>query len=68
MPLPDIPANDQRAGRRPFRDRWYMAPFHEAMRRRNKRRRDLDDGGVPVEPINPRNLEGGAAAALEFDD
>lgn len=44
-----------------------MAPFHEALRRRRKRGRDLDDGGVPVEPNNPRNLEGGAAAALEFD-
>jgi len=45
-----------------------MAPFREAMRRRGKRGRDLDDGGVPVEPNKPRNLEGGAAAALEFDE
>jgi hypothetical protein len=37
-------------------------------RLRRKRDRDLDDGGVPVEPDKPRNLEGGAAAALEFDD
>jgi hypothetical protein len=35
---------------------------------RRKRNRDLDDGGVPVEPNKPRNLEGGAAAALDFDD
>jgi len=35
---------------------------------RRKRGRDLDDGGVPVEPNKPLNLEGGAAAALEFDD
>ena len=68
MPLPDIPSNDRRAGRRPFRDRWFMAPFREAMRRRRKRSRDLDDGGVPVEPNKPRNLEGGAAAALVFDE
>ena len=31
-------------------------------------KRDLDDGGVPVEPNKPRDLSGGAAAALEFDD
>ena len=42
----------------------------EERRRRRKpsRRRDLDDGGVPVEPNKPKNLSGGAAAALEFDD
>ena len=33
-----------------------------------KRGRDLDGGGVPVEPNKPPSLEGGAAAALEFDD
>jgi hypothetical protein len=36
--------------------------------RRWRRNRDLDDGGVPVEPDRPRDLSGGAAAALEFDD
>jgi hypothetical protein len=36
--------------------------------RRRKRGKDLDDGGVPVEPNRPRNLSGGAAAALEFED
>ena len=35
---------------------------------RRKRDRDLDEGGVPVDPNKPRTLEGGAAAALEFDD
>jgi hypothetical protein len=35
---------------------------------RPRRGRDLDDGGVPVEPDRPRDLSGGAAAALEFDD
>ena len=39
-----------------------------------KRRRGKDkgkgEGGefLPVEPDRPRNLEGGAAAALEYDD
>jgi hypothetical protein len=33
-----------------------------------KSSRNLDDGGVPVEPNRRRNLSGGAAAALEFDD
>ena len=37
-------------------------------RRRGRRRKDLDDGGVPVEPNKPRTLSGGAAAALEFDE
>ena len=35
---------------------------------RRRRRKDLDDGGVLVEPNKPKNLSGGAAAALEFDD
>lgn len=37
-------------------------------RRRRGRRKDLDDGGVLVEPNKPKNLSGGAAAALEFED
>ena len=44
------------------------AEVHERRRRRRRRRKDLDDGGVPVEPNKPLNLSGGAAAALEFDD
>jgi hypothetical protein len=36
--------------------------------RRPRGKRDLDDGGVPVEPNRPRDLSGGAAAAVEFDD
>ena len=36
--------------------------------RKWRRPRDKDEGGVPVEPDNPRNLSGGAAAELEFDD
>ncbi|MGI8610713.1 MAG: hypothetical protein ACR2KH_00320 [Sphingomicrobium sp.] len=47
-----------------------MLAWSEAQetRRRRRRRKDLDDGGVPVEPNKPKNLSGGAAAALEFDD
>ena len=37
-------------------------------KRRRRRDRDKDEGGVPVEPNKPKNLSGGAAAALEFDE
>ena len=37
-------------------------------RRRSKRDRDDEEGGVPVEPNRPNTLSGGAAAELEFDD
>ncbi len=30
--------------------------------------KDKDSGGLPVEPDRPRNLSGGAAEALEYDD
>ena len=50
----------------------HMLAWREAQEKRRGRRRkrgkDLDDGGVPVEPNRPRNLSGGAAAALEFED
>ena len=39
--------------------------------RKNRRRKPKDKGGseaVPVEPNNPKLNEGGAAAALEFDE
>ena len=54
----------------PFRDALQLAEWAEAQerRRRRRRRKDLDDGGVPVEPNKPRNLSGGAAAPLEFED
>ena len=35
---------------------------------KRRRRPDVEDGGVPVSPDRPRNLTGGAAAALDFDD
>jgi hypothetical protein len=37
-------------------------------RRRRKRDKDDEGGGVPVEPNRPNTLSGGAAAELEFDD
>ena len=54
----------------PFRDPLQMAKWAQAQerRRRPRRRKDLDEGGVPVEPDKPKNLSGGAAAALEFED
>lgn len=41
--------------------------FLRTITRRGKGK-DLDLGGVPVEPDRPGTLSGGAAAALEFDD
>ena len=54
----------------PFRDALRLAEWAEAQQRRRRRRgrKNLDEGGVPVEPNKPRNLSGGAAAALEFED
>ena len=59
-----------RSPRFPFRDALQMAEWAEAQerRRRRRRRKDLDEGGVPVEPNKPHNLSGGAAANLEFED
>ena len=42
-----------------------------SLRWRSTRRRpeaDPEAGGVPVSPDRPRNLSGGAAAALEFEN
>ncbi len=43
-------------------------PGSASRRERGRGDRDKDDGGVPVEPDSPKNLSGGAAAALEFDE
>jgi hypothetical protein len=43
-------------------------PYITGPRRRRKRDKDTDEGGVPVEPNKPNTLSGGAAAELEFDD
>jgi len=37
------------------------------VRRRKRRGKDKDIGGVPVGPDRPNTLSGGAAAPLEFD-
>ena len=70
MPFQDLPSPAERARRPRRRGRSHKPPYQEPLRhgRKPKRGRDLDDGGVPVEPDRPRNLSGGAAAALEFDD
>lgn len=39
-----------------------------AMLTRRRKDKDPDQGGVPVQPNRPNTLNGGAAAALEFDD
>lgn len=44
-----------------------ILPPHLRNNRGRNRKRDLDDGGVPVDPNRPSHLSGGAAAALEFD-
>ena len=43
--------------------------IQNALRRGNRPKRDdePDSGGVPVEPNNPRNLSGGAAAVPETE-
>ncbi len=67
-PLRPHPA---RPPRFPFQDALRMAEWAEAQDRKRRRRRgrnDFDDGGVLVEPDKPKNLSGGAAAALEFDE
>jgi len=49
-------------------DPRFEGPIPPFLRSRKKKRPDLDEGGVPVEPDKPKNLSGGAAAALEFDE
>ena len=80
MPRADIPHPIEDAIRRALRgipSPWREAIADQMMRGRNrprrgrnrpKRDRDPDHGGVPVDPNKPRGLQGGAAAALEFDD
>ena len=59
IPIPSFPP------RPPF-SATILAALMAAGRRRKPK--DKDKGGVPVEPDRPRNLSGGAAAELEFDD
>ena len=37
-------------------------------RGQQRKRRGFEDDGVPVEPISPKGLQGGAAVALDFDE
>lgn len=46
----------------------WRAWVEERRFRRRRKPKPGEDGGVPVEPDKPRNLSGGAAAALEFDE
>jgi hypothetical protein len=67
MPFPDLPPRRSRADL----NSWFGIQFSgwiEARKRRRRRGKDFDDGGVPVGPDKPKNLSGGAAAALEFDE
>ncbi len=71
MPFPDpFRAHRQHGLRQTFN--LHMLTWSQAQekrrRRRRGRRKDFDDGGVPVEPNKPHDLSGGAAAALEFED
>ena len=43
---------------------WNWGP----VRKRRRRGPEAEDGGVPVTPDRPRNLSGGAAAALDFEN
>ena len=66
MPMPHFPPRHRR---RPFAAGFPAHLWMEAAsRKKRKPGKDLDDGGVPVEPDRPRNLTGGAAAELEFRD
>jgi hypothetical protein len=71
MPTPDFPPYRRRrnVGLRSLTSGFAYLAFTEAMKRkRRKPGKELDEGGVPVEPDRPRNLEGGAAAELDFED
>jgi hypothetical protein len=62
-----LPRKLPRASRREFRadyDAWLRKQF----RSRRPRGKDPESGGVPVEPDKPRDLTGGAAAALDFEE
>lgn len=70
MPTHDIPRWTPRhdAGGRSFTPGYSAGSWKEALKRKKRRRgKDPDGGGVPVAPDAPRTLEGGAAAALDFE-
>ncbi len=45
-----------------------LGPGPAGNRRKPGPRQDREDGGVPVSPDRPKNLSGGAAAKLIFED
>ncbi len=47
---------------------FHLTQWTRWLNRRPPISKSKEDGGVPVEPDSPKNLSGGAAAALEFDD
>ena len=64
MPTPDIPSRKPRR-----RVSWHaLAAALLANRKRQPPGKAPDAGGVPVEPDNPRDLSGGAAAPLDFEN
>ena len=72
MPTPDIPPRPLRRdiGGRSFVPGFAYLSWVDALGKRKrpgKRKRDRDDGGVPVEPDRPNSLSGGAEAPLEFE-
>ena len=75
MPSHDRPPSRGPHRQLPHRRRYGAAQFLEwvearfgGRRRPGPRRKDGEDGGVPVEPNRPNTLSGGAAAELDFDD
>ena len=69
MPFIEFHLRKHRRRRRaPFGMPTHVADWFEVRKRTRRPPKDLEDGGVPVEPDKPKNLSGGAAAALEFDD
>ena len=65
MPLPD-PTGRMRTPRR--RPRNLIPDWMKFALLRRRRDKDLEEGGVPVEPNRPNTLSGGAAAPLEYDE
>jgi len=64
MPSPDIPSRKPRR-----RVHWEaLAAALSANRKPRRPGKAPDAGGVPVEPDRPRDLTGGAAAPLDFED
>jgi hypothetical protein len=62
----------------PFSEDWLNSAFRRHQkrpnqiveifrRRRGRGRKNPDAGGVTVDPNTPRDLSGGASAALDFD-